>query len=490
MKKITIKITMASEENNKPIIKPKTLELISKEIGDLDSGINLIGFLTGFGVKRELIEYPQTKWRMINDVFIKLATSDKPKDQKLLFSIIEEASHPLMHSGDEQKAKIFQEKIKNYLKYDGIEMFYGENGSVSLFPINAIGYTDSGITEDSEEYKEKISLLRKFYIAFMAVVETFCQNFNKLTQEEIIKLNKQYLILDESIWKIINELPPYGPREEFEKNKKYRKPFTNLFSAEKEMDGKIDWDVIRRELSARFGEIEMTYQQQNASDILAEPDKQKQLNDIMLYLSELKEKTKEVEKDKEDKGPPTTKIEITSMPELQIKGLQERVVFQKSKNKKISIHNFPPSLTWEEITMAFLNGQEVIIKTRDKTTQTTFEEMGFMDEKKKLPNKQWELLLELAKRNGEMSWQNNKDLSQKDIDAVKKRKQILSDTLKTYFQISDDPFSDYNKEKTYKIRMSLVAENNKPNNQSSDDEDDLELKKYLEEEAPQINDQP
>lgn len=76
-------------------------------------------------------------------------------------------------------------------------------------------------------------------------------------------------------------------------------------------------------MSARFGEIETLYLRVNASDILAEPDKQKQLNDVMLYLSELKEKTKEVERESNVKEHSATKIEITKMPELQIEGLKE-----------------------------------------------------------------------------------------------------------------------------------------------------------------------
>lgn len=104
------------------IIKPKSLELIAREIGELDSGSNLVEFLVNCGVRRELIEYPQTKWRMVNDILITLATSTKPQDQELLFKIIEEASHPLMHGGDEQTAKQTEENFNNYLKYNGFQL--------------------------------------------------------------------------------------------------------------------------------------------------------------------------------------------------------------------------------------------------------------------------------------------------------------------------------------------------------------------------------
>jgi len=52
-------------KTSQSIIKPKSLELIAREIGDLDSGSNLVEFLANCGISRELIEYPQTKWRMV-----------------------------------------------------------------------------------------------------------------------------------------------------------------------------------------------------------------------------------------------------------------------------------------------------------------------------------------------------------------------------------------------------------------------------------------
>ncbi len=86
-------------DSSQSIIKPKSLELIAKEIGDLDSGSNLVEFLTNCGVKRELIEYPNTKWRMIFSVLLTLASSKNKEDKRILFKIIEGAYHPLMYGG-------------------------------------------------------------------------------------------------------------------------------------------------------------------------------------------------------------------------------------------------------------------------------------------------------------------------------------------------------------------------------------------------------
>jgi len=109
-------------KTSQSIIKPKSLELIAREIGNLETGTNLIDFLTDCGVDKNLIEYPQTKWRMVYDVFITLAASPNPKNQEILFKIIEEASHPLMHNGDEEIAKTYEDKFNKLLKYDGFTL--------------------------------------------------------------------------------------------------------------------------------------------------------------------------------------------------------------------------------------------------------------------------------------------------------------------------------------------------------------------------------
>lgn len=184
--------------------------------------------------------------------------------------------------------------------------------------------------------------------------------------------------------------------------------------------------------------------------------------------------------------PLTTKIEITSMPELQIKGFEEKVVLQKPKNKRIQLRKFPLDLRWEEITIKFLNGHEVIIKARKEIFQTTYETMGFQDEKQKLPNKQWQFLKGLSETSGEISWDSPRATAK-----GKKQKQLLAETLKAYFQIGEDPFFPYKQEKSYKIRINLIPEASpKPNSSKRgviEDEDRFGFNEFYKEEAPVVS---
>jgi hypothetical protein len=59
----------------------------------------------------------------------------------------------------------------------------------------------------------------------------------------------------------------------------------------------------------------------------------------------------------------------------------------------------------------------------------------------------------LAERKGQVSWENSEA-----ADNIKKKKQLLSDTLKTFFQIDDDPFHPYKDEKAYRTKFTLKAE--------------------------------
>jgi|GEM_PF-3329313 len=344
-----LEITKNGSDSPHIIILPKTestirlkaLELIAKDIGELDNGNNLVDFLIDCGVDKKLIVYPNTKWRMIYAILVELACSSNDKDERTLFKIIGNAVHPLMHKGNTVSTEVLQDKFNTYLSYDNLRIVYNKRAGVydvieQLSEDEKKELKTELVKNEKKrveflskpENKEKISLLRKSYQAFMGVVELFCRNFLRLSNNELVELNKHYLALDKTIWSIMDEFK-LGD----ENYRKYPRPFKNLFSAERELDGDIDWNVIRREMSARFGEIETLYQRINASDILAEPDKQKHLNEITLYLSKLKEKTKETEKNDDTKKPSTTRIEITKIPKLQIEGLKD-ITKTKQRNNK------------------------------------------------------------------------------------------------------------------------------------------------------------
>jgi hypothetical protein len=109
-----------------PLIKLKALKLIAKKIGEFNTGESLKNFLEEQGVNSKLIFYPNTKWRMVYDVFEYLAFSNKNEDGELLFKLIEEISHPLVYGGDKNRALEIQDYFTNCLEYDGYCIYKGK----------------------------------------------------------------------------------------------------------------------------------------------------------------------------------------------------------------------------------------------------------------------------------------------------------------------------------------------------------------------------
>jgi len=184
--------------------------------------------------------------------------------------------------------------------------------------------------------------------------------------------------------------------------------------------------------------------------------------------------------------PEPTLTKIVEMPQVDIKGFEEKVVLQKPKNKRIALRRFPPDTKWQDITIRFTGEHDVLIKVKEKIHPASYETMGFEDSKKKLPNLQWDLLKLFAIKGGELSWENNRDLTLKRINSIKKQKQLLTEALKAYFQIDEDPFYPYKQEGAYRIKMTLIPEAGQSLHGEGTSN---EIEEYLKETSPEVFDE-
>ncbi len=113
----------------------------------------------------------------------------------------------------------------------------------------------------------------------------------------------------------------------------------------------------------------------------------------------------------------------------------------------------PPHTRWEDITISFRDAHSVTIKAGDFHRPADYKGMGLENRTRLLPNKQWDFLYKLANNHGELSWHDSK-ASLKN----RKRKELLAKALRTYFQVSEDPFYPYKQQKAYKIRINLIPD--------------------------------
>lgn len=134
-------------------------------------------------------------------------------------------------------------------------------------------------------------------------------------------------------------------------------------------------------------------------------------------------------------------------------GENKENIVQTQERGHVQGLTLPSSTRWEEVTLKFLNGHDVIISCRNFECDSDYKQMGLEDKRKRIPNEQWKFLEALASLHGELAWGDQLANS-----VLKKRKQLLSKALKKYFQINEDPFFPYRKFKLYKIKMNLEPE--------------------------------
>ncbi len=136
--------------------------------------------------------------------------------------------------------------------------------------------------------------------------------------------------------------------------------------------------------------------------------------------------------------------ESESVP-LHTKTLAKRTAEQK--------HLFG-NLKWEGIQIKFIDGNYVKISGKNtKPVTVHYKEMGFEDARDRKPNQQWEFLRLFAMRGGEFSRDDSEAK-----DTLKKKKQLLSKTLRNYFGIKGDPFYPYKENSSYRIKINLTPE--------------------------------
>ncbi len=164
--------------------------------------------------------------------------------------------------------------------------------------------------------------------------------------------------------------------------------------------------------------------------------------------------------------------------------LNPKTAYASYRPGKVIPLQLPDGTKWEHITIKFLNGNDVkITLANDSSFQhvATYNEMGFRDDRKNIPNKQWQTFLALAQHEGYIAWSNNSNLDNKIIDRLKKQKQLLLEKLQVYFQLDDDPFYPYSTEYGYKLKFSLIPE--KSDRISPRNEDD-DIADYYNEQTP------
>jgi hypothetical protein len=119
----------------------------------------------------------------------------------------------------------------------------------------------------------------------------------------------------------------------------------------------------------------------------------------------------------------------------------------------------PPGTEWKQVFISFVNDQTVRIKSVHNIQHRSFDEMGFSDLRAGMavsrPSELWGVFRQLAKLNGEITFQDSIE-SFDDPNKVKKWISQIRKKLQDVFpDISGDPFHPYKDAKGYKTRFAI-----------------------------------
>jgi len=123
------------------------------------------------------------------------------------------------------------------------------------------------------------------------------------------------------------------------------------------------------------------------------------------------------------------------------------------KGRLILPLSLPSQVSWDQIRMTFVGSQTIWIEflSINEKIIVDYTDMGMWDGRNKQPNDQWQLLMELASVGGRIDW--NSSIAD---PKLKKRKQLLSQSLKAYFNLAGEPFKVYRAVKAYELKLHLV----------------------------------
>ena len=495
-------VTRNENRREKPLIREQTLEHIARHLGGHGSGTQIVGWLKSWDVPETIINSSGSKWWMVNEVLKHYAYSTEKKDHGMLFKIVGEMLHPVMYNGDKKAAETAAEDFNKYLEYDNLATLSDGKNEYSVCETKNLIEVDENdiLSEENEELfqreydelgflrhpenKEKISTLRKAYQVFMNIAEVFCDNPSKPSHQ----LNDAYVKTKKLITDAVRDLRLYvnsvSGRQRIHTLTHYFIPFNNLFTAEKEytpdnleidLSGKkLSWDYIRPQMNATYGDIDELYRKVEGSEVLSKPDVQQTLNEISLLLSKTKEENKKLTKTRQKTPVPQTpvqKIEITAIPELVIRNVEDNTLTKGKKRVRLPMF---PHIPWDKASIRFLDERNVIITGDKKTVTTDYEGLGFSNDKSNKPNLAWGFLFGIAKNNGETP-----RITSPIPDNVKQLKLQISDFLKNLYHNTTEPFEDFSDANTYKLRIKLIPPELDAKNSKSDDP--LGIKEYLNE---------
>lgn len=163
--------------------------------------------------------------------------------------------------------------------------------------------------------------------------------------------------------------------------------------------------------------------------------------------------------------------------------VREATAVYSPENEKFKT---PEGCTWENITIEFLNDDQMRVSAGKMSGFYSFYSMGFESDQKteqKNITKAWAILVQLSRcQEPGVLYYRELGYSEKELRAYQKQKQILSGMLKKFFGLSEEPIIFKKTDWTYRCRFQIKPNKKTANSHTSQSivEADLEMDTYSE----------
>jgi hypothetical protein len=490
------------------LIDKRTIEFISRNLGERFSAVQIIGLLKDWGVPDSLIEYPNTKWRMVNSILLYYATSLETTDLKTLVRVIEETCHPLTFDGNESAARALSEDIHRRLQYEGRKIEKGvlyrkdENEAwVAAWGCERQEKTDPIQQTTSQKLQsmltvmtpKNIHILAGFSISGMGAIldAAYTGNFHS----QSLDLNRAYIALHFYMETIVNRndtevyradfglLPEnvleYNDATEFEQEGTYAPAIARLLAkSQKQLFIHSDEHEISAETQGLINEWK-----EKIEVLVVNHKKEKSVAwERMLARAEKNAKSEPSTVGKSDEitratssaQPQPLRIEIVN-PVLSMQLMEDGAQVKKGK-KRLTLPSFPRT-EWSAVLIRFLDEQNILISDGKTHKPVDYRSLGFENTKKKTPSTAWMFLLNAAKNGGKTA-----KIDSPIPDAIKQVKAEVTDVLRNMFKNDTDPFEPFSEHQAYVAKFRLEPGPGDSESQNSD------IQEYLRETAPYLPD--
>lgn len=301
------------------------------------------------------------------------------------------------------------------------------------------------VTNGIDDLNDCFKLLRKKIIDLVGSDETFSELKNSEVFHNYIEDIKSVYVLPELLdilWEdavvpsLIDIREQIADKDLFENNKEIHPSNKNVVDFLNLTNNEIR--ILQTDLAMRT----KRFYEKDASQIKENYSSEKEETKEEVIRHEHKHYHENVGGDKPQK------IEIVNS-ELNIKNVDNKVI-QKGE-KIIKLPKIRAS-DWGKIEIRFITPKEVIIKTDFEQGQYDFETLGFRNDRSKIPNTAWMFLFKMSLNRGKTP-----KLPPTIKGATKQHKLTLVNMLKTIFNLTDEPFYDYDRDLgRYEIKMKLT----------------------------------